>query len=48
MMQVRRLAIKALDVLRPGLGVKLFITLLQVNFISTFAGAACGNRSNLG
>jgi hypothetical protein len=29
MMQVRRLARKALDVLTPGVGVKLFITLLR-------------------
>jgi hypothetical protein len=48
MMQVRRLARKALDVLTPGVGVKLFITLLKVNFISTFARAACRNRSNRG
>jgi hypothetical protein len=32
MMQVRRLARKVLDVLTPGVGVKLFITLLKSEF----------------
>jgi hypothetical protein len=47
-MQVRRLARKVLDTVTPGVRVKLFIILLKVNFISTFARAACRNRSNRG
>jgi hypothetical protein len=35
---VRRLAINALEFLKPDVGVKLFITLLKGDSISTFAG----------
>jgi hypothetical protein len=46
--QVRRLAKKALEFLELDVGVKLFITLLKGNFISTFARAACRNGAGLG
>jgi hypothetical protein len=39
MMQVRTLAKKALEFLKRDVGVKLFITLLKGNFISTNARA---------
>jgi hypothetical protein len=48
MMQVRRPARKALEVLKLYVGVKLFITLLKKYFISTLARAACGNNSGVG
>jgi hypothetical protein len=48
MMQVRRLARKAWEFLKGDLGVKLFITLLKGNFISTFARAVWRNGTGLG
>jgi hypothetical protein len=46
--QVRRLARKTLELLKLDVGVKLFITLLKRDFISTVARAACRNGAGLG